>query len=130
MRLLLDTHVWLWMQAEPEKLGERALELLDDEANDLVLSAVSAWEIAIKHALGKLELPSPPEAYVPDRMASSGVSALAVSHVHALGVASLPRHHRDPFDRLLISQATIERLPVLTADPVFEQYRVEVVAAR
>jgi len=130
VRVLLDTHVWLWMQAEPDKLGERAFELLDDEANELVLSAASAWEIAIKHAAGKLALPSPPATYVPDRIASSGVTPLPVSHVHALGVASLPPRHRDPFDRILVSQATVERLPLLTADRVFAQYRVDVIAAR
>lgn len=129
MRILLDTHVWLWMQAEPEKLGPRARALVEDDATELLLSAASAWEIAIKVGLGKLELPERVSTYLPSRIQSSGVSPLAVSHAHAAGVADLPHHHRDPFDRLLISQALSEGVPILSSDPQLDPYDSERIAA-
>ena len=127
MRLLLDTHCWLWMQAEPERFSPLTLDriLLDPEA-ELLLSAASSWEIALEYRLGKLALPSPPAEYVPSRMASSGVTGLPVEHAHSLHTASLPPHHRDPFDRLLIAQAQLESIPILTADRVFADYEVEI----
>lgn len=129
MKLLLDTQCWLWMQASPEKLNDKARELLVDPANDLLLSAASSWEIAIKYALGKLPLPIPPASYVPDRLRSGGVTPLAVSHAHALAVAELPAHHRDPFDRLLITQAQLDDLTLLTADRTLDAYDVQIVWA-
>jgi PIN domain nuclease of toxin-antitoxin system len=129
VKLLLDTQVWLWMQATPGKLGPRALGLVSDPENDILLSAASSWEIAIKYALGKLDLPAPPSDYVPSRMQTSGTDGLPVTHAHALQVASLPDHHRDPFDRLLVAQAQVESLPVLTADPQIGRYDVEVMPA-
>ncbi len=125
MKLLLDTHCWLWMQTAPERLAKPALDAIRDGENELFLSAASSWEIAIKYALGRLPLPVPPAEYVPSRMESSGVLALAVEHRHALATAGLPPHHRDPFDRLLVAQAQIERLTLLTADPQLEAYDVE-----
>jgi PIN domain nuclease of toxin-antitoxin system len=121
MRLLLDTQVFLWMNTSPQRL-KATRGAIDDLSNELLLSAASSWEIAIKHALGKLDLPEPPEIYVPSRMRSNGVEGLAVQHGHALRVASLPPHHRDPFDRLLAVQAQMENLLLVTADPVFELY--------
>jgi len=129
VRLLLDTQVWLWLQTTPRKLGPRALDVVSDPGNDLLLSAASSWEIAIKYALGKLDLPAPPSEYVPSRMQASGTDGLAITHAHALHVAGLPDHHRDPFDRLLVAQAQVESLPVLTADPQFGRYDVEVMPA-
>lgn len=129
MRVLLDTHAFLWMQTTPELLGAEARALVEDGANELLLSAVSSWEIAIKYRLGKLELPQSPEIYVPSRAAAVGVTALPVEHSHALRVAQLPAHHRDPFDRLLIATAHVEAVPVLTADPVFSRYGVDVLPA-
>ncbi|HVR28041.1 MAG TPA: type II toxin-antitoxin system VapC family toxin [Thermoanaerobaculia bacterium] len=129
MRILLDTHCWLWMQVAPERFGPESLELLRSLDNELLFSAASAWEIAIKHALGKLDLPQPPASYVPRRMRTSGVTPLPVYHHHALRVAELPDHHRDPFDRLLVAQAQIESVPLLTADPRFAAYDVEILAA-
>ena len=124
MRFLLDTHVWLWLQTDPDRLAPEALEALEDQSNDLLLSAASSWEIAIKVALGKLDLPEPPEEYVPDRMLRHGVIGLPVEHRHALAVSALPMHHRDPFDRLLIAQAKEEDLAIVTADPSFGHYDV------
>jgi PIN domain nuclease of toxin-antitoxin system len=116
----------LWLQVAPERFSEETLTVLADPRNELLLSAASAWEIAIKHELGKLLLPAPPEAYVPSRMLASGTAALPVLHVHALRVATLAPHHRDPFDRLIIAQAQHERIPVVTADRAFDLYDVEV----
>lgn len=126
MRILVDTQTWLWMQVDPDRLNDDALELARDPNRELLLSAASSWEIAIKHALGKLTLPVEPAAYVPDRMRSSGITALPVTHSHALAVATLPRHHRDPFDRLLVAQAQLDQLTILTADRVFDPYDVPV----
>jgi PIN domain nuclease of toxin-antitoxin system len=125
VRFLVDTHCWLWLQASPERLAPEVLSLLESSSNDLVLSAASSWEISIKYALGKLPLPEPPSRYIPSRMASSGSSGLAVEHAHAIRVAELPPHHRDPFDRLLVAQAQIEKLVLLTADRQFESYDVK-----
>ena len=94
MKLLLDTQCWLWMQATPERFSQSARELVDDPDNVLLLSPVSAWEIATKHALGRLVLPAAPADYVPSRMKSSGVDALPLQHSHALQVAMLPSHGR------------------------------------
>ena len=129
MRVLLDTQCWIWMAAAPERLSARARALVEDEEHDLLLSSASVWEISIKHGLGKLQLPERPERYVPSRMAALKTSALPIEHMHALGVAALPPHHRDPFDRLLIAQARAERIAILTADPVFGQYDVRVIDA-
>lgn len=129
MRVLLDTQVWLWMLAAPERLSKRSRALVISAEHELVLSAASAWEIAIKHALGKLTLPEPPVEYLSRLMTSTGITPLPVYHHHALHVATLPAHHADPFDRLLIAQAQIEDLPVLTADKVFRKYSVQTIAA-
>jgi PIN domain nuclease of toxin-antitoxin system len=124
--LLVDTHVFLWMQTEPERLGS-ARALLEDDGTELLLSAASSWEIAVKWALGKLPLPEPPDRYVPDRMQRTAMTALAVSHHHALTVAELPTHHRDPFDRLLVAQAMSEDLPLITADAALRPYDIDLV---
>ena len=129
MRLLLDTHVWLWMQAATARLRPETIELLADPDNEVLLSAASAWEIAIKYALGRLPLPVPPPEYVASRMERSGTTGLPVEHRHALHVATLPAHHRDPFDRLLISQAQLDRLTLVTVDAQMEPYDVERISA-
>ncbi len=129
MRVLLDTHAWLWMLTEPERFSPAVGALLEDLSNELLLSAASSWEIAIKYGLGKLDLPEPPARYVPSRLHSSGVRPLAVEHSHALTVCELPPHHRDPFDRLLVSQALAEKVPILTADAQFDPYDIEVIRA-
>jgi PIN domain nuclease of toxin-antitoxin system len=130
MRILLDTHCWLWMETAPQRLSERTRALLEDPDNELYLSAASSWEIAVKYALGKLPLPELPARYVVSRLQRSGISSLAVEHAHALQVAELPHHHRDPFDRLLVAQAMVESLPLLTADPQMEPYGVQILRAR
>lgn len=129
MRVLLDTQCWLWMVGATDRLSEDALTILGDSTNELLLSAASAWEITIKHAIGKLDLSGDPAEVVPEWMARSAVTPLEIQHSHALHVASLPLHHADPFDRLLIAQARLEGVPVLTADPAFGDYDVEVLPA-
>jgi len=122
VKLLLDTQCWLWMVAEPDRLSRKARSLVASTTHELFLSAASAWEIAIKHGLGKLELPSSPTEFVPAQMRETGVHPLPIRHGHALRVADLPTHHRDPFDRLLVAQALEEELPILSADRVFDRY--------
>lgn len=129
MRVLLDTQAWLWMLMAPERFSHRSLRIVEASKNHLILSAASAWEIGIKHELGRLELPGTPESVIPDLMLRSGVGALPISHAHALRAGALPPHHRDPFDRLLIAQAQIEGLPLLTSDAQVKQYEVEVIDA-
>ena len=129
MKILLDTHCWLWMAVAPDRFSPSALDLVSDPDNRLFLSAVSAWEISIKAAMGKLELPLPPERYVPSRMTATGVEGMMVSHAHGLKAGGLPSHHRDPFDRMLIAQAQLEGMPLLTADRQIHLYEVEVIEA-
>jgi len=129
MRVLLDTHCWLWMLVTPERFSESTRGMLESSKHELFLSSASSWEIAIKYALGKLPLPESPRQYVPDRMLASGVTGLPVEHRHSLLVADLPSHHRDPFDRLLVAQAMVESMPILTADPQLRLYDVETIEA-
>lgn len=124
MRLLLDTHVWLWMLTEPARLG--AVEaVLGDPHHELLLSAASTWEIAIKVGLGRLELPAHLETYVPERMRATGAEPLAIEQSHTLEAAELPAIHRDPFDRLLVAQARVLAIPLVTADRRLDAYEVE-----
>lgn len=124
MKILLDTHTFLWLHTDPDRLGEH-LTLLEDRRNALLVSAVSSWEIAIKYGLGRLALPEPPERYVPERLRRMGAEPVAIEHTHALAVVGLPRLHRDPFDRLLVAQAGLLDVPILTADPQIVQYPVQ-----
>lgn len=125
MKVLLDTHVWLWMLTDPQRLGA-ARSLLAAAETTLLLSAASTWEIAIKYAAGRLPLPEPPAVYVPPRMRSTRVDPLPVTASHTLAVAELPPVHRDPFDRLLVAQARSLSIPLATADDALRVYDVEV----
>lgn len=129
MRVLVDTHVWLWWLNEPGRLNADATALLADRGNTVYLSAASVWEIVVKHGLGKLTLPAAPEKFIPQAMAEDGLAGLAIEHAHVLRVGHLPLHHRDPFDRVLIAQAQVEALPLLTADPLFDPYDVTILKA-
>ena len=126
MRVLVDTQVWLWMVADPDRLSRAARALVTSDDHELFLSAASAWEISIKYGLGKLTLPAPPAEFVPTRMQATRVLPLAVTHVHAARVAELPLHHRDPFDRLLVAQAQAESLTLLTADAQLRPYGIAI----
>jgi len=127
MRILLDTQCFLWWLSEPDRLNDLAAACIKDKSNTILFSAASSWEIAIKYALGKLFLPDPPESFVPQRLVRDRIQSLPVEHSHALHVASLPHHHRDPFDRLLIAQAQVEGIPILTADPQLDLYEVQII---
>jgi PIN domain nuclease of toxin-antitoxin system len=124
VRLLLDTHVLLWSALEPERLTATARAALEDGENEVFVSAVSAWEIAIKQSLGKLELARPAEQWLPEVLRTSGFEPLDVTLASALRVRALPWHHRDPFDRLLIAQALEENLTLVTSDGVLDGYGV------
>jgi len=127
MKFLLDTSVFLWALAAPEKLNRRARDLLSNEREGLFLSAASSWEISVKFGLGKLELPEAPAKYIPKWMSNWGIHALDISHLHALAVGELPPHHQDPFDRMLIVQAVTEGMVLLTADRMFARYSVKTI---
>lgn len=129
MRYLLDTNVWLWLQTAPDRLSEETFARLADHEATVLLSAVSSWEIAVKWALGKLPLPEAPSTYIPSRMRHDAVDGLPITHVHTLHVATLPHHHRDPFDRLLVAQAQIEGVLLVTADSQITRYDVDVLPA-
>lgn len=127
--ILLDTHVWLWMNGAVERLSEPARELLAEGKEELYLSAASTWEISIKHAAGKLDLPQVPEFYIPSTLAQNEVRPLPIHQAHTWRAAGLPLHHRDPFDRMLIAQAQAEGLRLMTADEKLERYQVELLRA-
>ncbi len=129
MKILIDTQVWLWMRTAPERLAARARRMLSAERNELVLSAATPWEVAIKVSLGKLRLPCSVEEFVVTRNASMRVVPLPITQLHAIESAALPQHHRDPFDRVLVAQARLERLSLMSADEVFRAYDVDVLWA-
>lgn len=130
MRLLLDTHVWLWMIGPSHRLSAEVRKALADRENDVFLSAAAVWEIGIKYAAGKLALVTPPSTLVPTHLKRSGVRPLPVGVQHALRAAELPMHHRDPFDRLMVAQALEEGLTLVTADPRLTAYGPETMDAR
>ena len=123
MKVLLDTQCWLWSVREPSKLNRRARETIDAPETELLLSTASIWEIAIKYQIGKLPLPKPPEDYVPEFSQLQGVNTLAILPSHVYRTRHLPMLHHDPFDRLLVAQALVERVPILTADRLIRQYK-------
>jgi PIN domain nuclease of toxin-antitoxin system len=122
LKLLLDTHAALWWLSEDERFAEATAQQLTDETNQVLLSAVVVWEVAIKRSLRTLETP---ENFA-STLLDAGLQPLPISLDHAAAVEQLPWHHRDPFDRLLVAQALIERTPVITTDPSFEPYGVEI----
>ena len=113
------------MSASPERLSKHTQELLRDAETVRLLSVASIWELAFKHQLGKISLPVSPLDFVPSRLETTQTDALPISAAHALRVGTLPRHHRDPFDRMIVAQAMVEGVAVLTADRVFARYEVE-----
>ncbi len=124
MRLLLDTHVWLWMLSGEERLSTESRTILADPENELFLSAAAVWEIAIKHAAGKLRYSGSPATQIPIHIKRSGVRPLAISADHALAAGLLPLHHRDPFDRMMVAQAQADELTLATVDDRLAAYDV------
>jgi PIN domain nuclease of toxin-antitoxin system len=126
VKLLLDTHAFLWWASGDPRLSSRAAGLISDAENDVFFSAASAWEIVIKSGLGRVRLPDAPKRYLPDRMARHGFAVLPVQMRHAIRVHDLPPLHRDPFDRMLVAQALAEDMALLSGDPHVARYPVTV----
>ncbi len=124
MKLLLDTCTFLWIVSGAQQLTSRVREAFANPDNEIYLSAVSAWEITVKHDLGKLPLPRSAADFVPEERARHAIAALPLSESEALAVAKLPRLHRDPFDRMLVCQAVMGGLTLVTPDPLVTQYPV------
>jgi len=124
VQLLLDTHVLLWSLAGDDRLGDRAVDLIEDGRNVVYVSAASIWEISIKRSLGKLRVPGD----VPTEVDAASFVRLPISFEHAVEVAALPDLHADPFDRMLIAQARTDRLTLMTDDAVMQRYDVQLIA--
>lgn len=124
MKLLLDTHCWLWWLSEPQELTPSMQQAISNPENELFLSVASIWEIAIKVAIGKLTIPQPLAKLVAEQLPIDGINTLDIRTIHALKVKELPVHHRDPFDRILIAQAICENLTIITRDRRFAAYPV------
>ncbi len=128
MSILLDTNVFLWAAGFEGRLSESAKTLLDDPAQEIFFSSASAWEIAMKWSDGRITLPASPTEVVNKIVTTAGLSQLSISVKDACAVADLPRHHADPFDRLLVAQARTNKLKLMTANPILERYDVDVIA--
>jgi PIN domain nuclease of toxin-antitoxin system len=129
LRLLLDTHTFLWADGRPNQLSDVARAAIADPANEVFVSAAVAWEIAIKYPSGKLTIPMSPASYVPSRIIALGFETLPITQDHALVTASLPDIHADPFDRIMIAQAQFESLTFVTRDAFSLQYPVQTIKA-
>jgi PIN domain nuclease of toxin-antitoxin system len=127
VKALLDAHAFIWWVLDMPNLSETCRGIVGDGDNEIVVSVASSYEIAYKAEQGRLTLPETPEAYVRDRLSANGFASLPIELGHALRAATLPRIHGDPFDRLLVAQAQIEGLPILTADPAISLYDVETI---
>jgi len=125
MKALLDTHTFIWWDSDPARLSPAAQAVIQDPANSITPSVVSVWEILIKSDLGKLTLARPLREIL-GRQQANGILILAVSLEHVLQLESLPRPHKDPFDRLMAAQAAVEEMTLISADKVFAQYPVRV----
>jgi PIN domain nuclease of toxin-antitoxin system len=126
MRVLLDTHVFLWWITDDRRVSAGASEVIADGRNDLLFSVASGWEIAIKASLGRIELPIPMERFLIGQLRENRIEVLPIQMSHALHVSGLPHRHRDPFDRMLVAQAQLEKLPILSSDRRIAKYEVEV----
>jgi PIN domain nuclease of toxin-antitoxin system len=128
VRILLDTHAFLWWASDRgARLSELGRELLSDGDTEVAISVASVWEIAIKVGGGRMELPDVIERYIPDRLRHDGFELMPIELRHAFRAGALPRLHGDPFDRMLVAQAQLEELPILTADPAIGRYDVETI---
>jgi PIN domain nuclease of toxin-antitoxin system len=124
MRLLLDTHAFLWFFIGTPSLSAKARASIEDESNEKFFSIASLWEIAIKASIGKLTLSKPFDDIFPDQLAHNGIDLLSITTAHVSAITNMPFHHRDPFDRLLIAQAMTEQMQIVSADAAFDNYAV------
>ena len=127
MRILLDTHAFLWWISDAPQLSQKARQIIGNGENALFLSAASGWELAIKTRLGKLKLPADITSFIAEQLSVNAITPLPIQMKHALHLNSLPDFHRDPFDRMIVAQAQVEGLPVLTADPQLAGYSVQII---
>ncbi len=127
MKYLLDTQTFIWFNGKSSRLSERAANLCSDSSNLLLVSLASIWEMQIKLGLKKLTLPAPLAEIITTQQSRNGIQLLPIELSHVLELASLPDHHKDPFDRLLIAQAKIEKVPIISNDPQISKYPVSVV---
>ncbi len=130
MNLLLDTHIFIWAAIAPDKLSQQVRQVLQDPANTILVSVVTAWEMQIKAQIGRLSLPMPVKEFVTVQRAINNMQILPVRESHIWVLDELPLHHRDPFDRLLIAQAINEKCQLVTADPAFENYPVTLITVQ
>ena len=127
MKLLLDTHAFIWWDGEPNRVSPNALAQCQNRANELWLSVASVWEMQIKLQLGKLRLSLPLAKLIESQQQTNGLQVLPITLAHVLAIEQLPDHHKDPFDRLLIAQANVEGAVLISHDPLFAKYPVKVV---
>ena len=125
MRILLDTHIFIWWNGDLALLSTQARALCENKENTLVLSLASIWEMQIKYQLGKLTFHQSLPEIIQSQQQNNGLELLTVTTEHIYALQDLPAHHRDPFDRILIAQANVEKMPLLTADSAFHQYTVK-----
>jgi PIN domain nuclease of toxin-antitoxin system len=125
MMFLIDTHTFIWYVTDNSRLSNQVLELINDENNQIVLSIASIWEMGIKNGLGKLTFNLPFETFIQQQLAINDFTVLNIQISHISTVSQLPLHHRDPFDRMLIAQAIVENIPVLSADTIFDAYPIQ-----
>ena len=126
MRVLLDTHMFLWAIGEPDRLSSGVQEMIKDERNEVLLSIVSAWEIAVKSSLGKLDVPRPAITFVQRQVSDHRIGILPLRLPHLSALEKLPWHHRDPFDRMLVAQCLEEGASLVTVDKQLRRYGVEI----
>jgi PIN domain nuclease of toxin-antitoxin system len=123
----LDSHAFIWWTLDEPSLSSRCREILADGTNDIALSVASLYEIAYKAGQGRLTLPESPDVYLRSRLSANDFDTIAIETPHALRAATLPPIHRDPFDRIIVAQAQLEAIPILTADPAIARYDVETI---
>lgn len=123
-RYILDTHSFLWAHLEPHKLSKKATNLLESQSAELIFSVASSWEICTKYNLGKLALPVAPDIFMRRILAQTGYEVLPLTLVHTFALPKLELHHNDPFDRMIICQAMLEKIPIIISDPLMEKYDV------
>jgi PIN domain nuclease of toxin-antitoxin system len=127
MKVVLDTHAFLWWISDDDRLSTSARSIIGNRENELYLSAATGWEIAIKAKLGRIHLPGKVDSFIAKQLELNDIYSLPIHMSHALNVYNLPNYHRDPFDRLIISQTQLEKMSILTMDPQIARYGVKVV---
>ncbi len=125
MKLLLDTHAFLWYFTADPRLSKTAVSTIGIVQNELFFSMASVWEIGIKSSIGKPTLPGPFTTLLPSQMKQAGISLLNIEFAHVAAGTALPFHHKDPFDRMIAAQCIVEQLPLLSSDPIFDQYGIQ-----